>query len=251
MTFLIRRWLCLLTCAFGLVATAQADDIVPHIAEYKIKISLLSGNLRTHVFDVGNGYMARSVITPTGFASVLMNGSIVEQSEFQALPDGIRPQHYESIDTLSSDPKSMNFNFDWEEGAVTGDINDEDFRFEFEGAVHDRVSIQYELMHNLLNGEDASRYSLLDGDELKELTIKNIGTRRVKVPFGTFEAVGIQHRAGDSSRVSTLWCVAELGYLPVVIEQHRNGKLRVRAVLTDYQPQPPAEISTTPQTAAQ
>ncbi|MDZ7643602.1 MAG: hypothetical protein U5K76_04815 [Woeseiaceae bacterium] len=56
------------------------------------------------------------------------------------------------------------------------------------------------------------------------------------MPFGTFEAVGIQHKAEESSRVSTLWCVRELGYLPVVIEQHRDGKLRVRAELTDYRP---------------
>jgi hypothetical protein len=30
--------------------------------------------------------------------------------------------------------------------------------------------------------------------------------------------------------------VEELGYLPVIIEQHRDGKLRVRAVLTSYEP---------------
>lgn len=236
---LMNRAAALLVCATVLSGPAGGAELVPHIAEYKIRISLLSGNLRTHVFHVGNGYMARSVITPTGLASVLKNGSIVEQSQFQQLPQGIRPSHYESVDSLSSDAKSINFDFDWEERVVTGDINDEDFRFEFDGAVHDRVSIQYELMHNLLNGEDAQAYSLLDGDELKELTVTNIGTRRVKVPFGEFEAVGIQHRAGNSSRVTTLWCVESLGYLPVIIEQHRNGKRRVRAELTAYQPQVP------------
>ena len=38
------------------------------------------------------------------------------------------------------------------------------------------------------------------------------------------------------------WCgnpvmlFEELGYLPVIIEQHRKGKLQVRAVLTRYEP---------------
>ena len=228
-----------------LALPAAADGLVPHAAQYKIKISLLGGVLDTRVYDVGEGYMARSVITPTGLASVLMNGSIVEQSEFRLLPAGIRPRHYESVDTLSKDPKTMNFDFDWDEQVVTGDINDEDFRFDFEGAVHDRVSIQYELMLDLLNGDEAQHYSLLDGDELKELTVKNIGTKRVRVPFGEFEAVGIQHRAGESSRVSTLWCVEELGYLPVIIEQHRKGKLRVRAELTDYRPMPLPPLQST------
>lgn len=218
---------------------AAADGLVPHAAQYKIKISLLGGVLDTRVYDVGEGYMARSIITPTGLASVLMSGSIVEQSEFRLLPAGIRPRHYESVDTLSKEPKTMNFDFDWDEQVVTGDINEEDFRFDFDGAVHDRVSIQYELMLNLLSGDESGQYSLLDGDELKELTVTNIGKKRVRVPFGEFEAVGIQHQARESSRVSTLWCVEELGYLPVVIEQHRKGKLRVRAELTDYRPIPP------------
>ena len=104
------------------------------------------------------------------------------------------------------------------------------------GEAHDRVSIQYELMHDLLNGHAAHDYAIVDGEELKELTVTNIGTRKIKVPFGEFEAVGIQHQARNSSRISTLWCVAELGYLPVLIEQHRHGKLRLRAELTDYLP---------------
>ncbi|MCH8944992.1 MAG: hypothetical protein IH910_09435 [Proteobacteria bacterium] len=53
---------------------------------------------------------------------------------------------------------------------------------------------------------------------------------------GSYEAVGIQHQAEGSSRITTLWCVEELGYLPVVIEQHRKGKLKFRASLQKYTP---------------
>ncbi len=234
---IIRRLVAvILLAAAAQPALATDGALVPHAADYKVRISFLGGTLTTRVYDVGNGFMARSVITPTGFASVLMNGSIVEQSEFGVSPDGVRPRHYESIDTLSKEHKTMNFDFDWESRAVTGDINDEDFVFDFDDAVHDRVSIQYELMLNLMNGEEPRQYSLLDGDELKQLTVTNIGTKRVDVPYGEFDAIGIQHRADNSSRVSTLWCVRELGYLPVIIEQHRKGKLRVRAELTDYRP---------------
>jgi len=234
-------WAALLFAAVVVAPVAAETKLVPHEAQYKIKISLLGGTLNTRVYDVGNRYMARSIITPTGFASLLMSGSIVEQSEFGLTPAGIRPRHYESVDTLTSDPKTMSFDFDWTAQAVAGSINDEEFVFEFDGAVHDRVSIQYELMLNLLEGEPTEHYALLDGDELKQLTITNVGTRSVEVPFGRFEAVGIRHQAENSSRVSTLWCVEELNYLPVVIEQHRKGKLRVRAELTDYRPMPAAD----------
>jgi hypothetical protein len=37
-----------------------------------------------------------------------------------------------------------------------------------------------------------------------------------------------------------LWCVEELGFLPVIIEQHRLGKLKVRAALSKYTPASPS-----------
>ncbi|MEQ8205465.1 MAG: DUF3108 domain-containing protein [Woeseia sp.] len=233
---------------FALLLAGNAlchDELIPHVAEYKVKISVLGGTMRTQVFDVGDGYMARSVITPTGFASMFMDGSIVEQSEFVDDGNVLRPRHYESIDTLSKDKSTMTFDFDWPQQTVSGVIDDQDFVFPIDGLLHDRVSIQYQLMQNLRNGKDAGQYALLDGDELKRLTVTNIGTRRIKVPFGRFEAIGIQHQADDSSRVSTLWCVRELGYLPIVIEQHKDGKLRVQAVLTDYRELPAASEQTT------
>jgi len=233
------RWLPVLLLLMSPVVLPAERALEPHVAEYKVKISILSGTLTSEMYATEDGFAARSIIRPTGFASLLMSGTIEEYSEFLLTDEGILPQHYESTDTLSSDPKRMVFDFDYSEQAVSGLINDENFRFEFDGPVHDRVSIQYQLMHNLLNQNGDRGYALLDGDELKELTVTNIGTREVRVPFGRFEAVGIQHRAVESSRVSTLWCVAELNYLPVIIEQHRDGKLRVRAILENYRPLQP------------
>jgi len=39
-----------------------------------------------------------------------------------------------------------------------------------------------------------------------------------------------------SKRITTMWCVEALDYLPVIIEQHRKGKLKMRAVLSSYSP---------------
>jgi hypothetical protein len=93
-------------------------------------------------------------------------------------------------------------------------------------------------MLDLLNERKNDEYSLLDDDELKVLQVTHLGEREIKVPFGKFAAVGVQHRKANSKsdRVTTLWCVEKLDYLPVLIEQHRDGKLAMRAVLTEYTP---------------
>jgi Protein of unknown function (DUF3108) len=213
-----------------------AGELTPHKATYDVKISVLSGTLVSEVTQTGPGYMANTVIKPTGVSRMLARGVIQESSYFLPDSDGVLPAQYRSIDTLSSDDAIVSLDFDWREQQVEGVINDEKFESELDGRVHDRVSIQYELMHDLQNGSAEDQYWMLDGDELKLLNVNNVGTRKVTVPFGEFEVVGIQHSKQNSSRITTLWCAKKLGYLPVIIEQHRKGKLGVRAVLRTYEP---------------
>lgn len=224
-----------LTLVSGSMAFAN-PGLVPHAAEYRIKISVLGGNLSTRLEATANGYHAESSIEPTGMSRIVARGSIIESSDFRSSADGLRPERYVSADTLSKDGQTVYLDFDWDEMAVGGTIDGAKYEDTLQENTLDRVSLQYGLMYDMLNRHERSTYNLQDADELKALNISNIGTRSLKVPFGTFEAVGIQHQTVNSSRVTTLWCAEALGYLPVVIEQHKDGKLRVRAVLTEYRP---------------
>lgn len=223
-----------LTIVFGAAAASEAT-IQPHTATYKIKISIASGTLTTEVRSTDEGYEVSSVIEPTGLANILMNGNIEETSLFALGEDGVRPMVYSSNDTLSRGDKFMDFVFDWDALEVSGTVNDEHYSYPLDQEVHDRVSIQYQLMHNLVTGAVGDHYAMLDDDEMKQIDVRQIGRKTIKVPMGSFDAVGIQHQAEGSKRITTLWCAEELGYLPVLIEQSRKGKVNVRAQLTKYQ----------------
>lgn len=227
----------LLLIPVAMTAWARAElPLTPHVAEYKIKVSILRGKLHTEVKATEDGYSARSVLKASGLASLFVRGDVTESSTFLVMDDGVRPLAYSSSDKISKEDKFMDFAFDWDKQHVSGTINGEKIDFDLDGRVHDRVSIQYELMLDLINDRTSDEYSLLDDDELKLLQISNIGTKQIKVPYGKFEAVGIQHRKANSDRITTLWCVEKLDYLPVLMEQHRDGKLAFRAVLTKYTP---------------
>jgi Protein of unknown function (DUF3108) len=228
----------LLLSVVNVTAAPAPITLKPHRVEYNLEISVLNGRLTTVVTAVGAGFMANSVIVPVGFSKIMARGSIQESSYFLVDAHGVRPEQYRSVDTLSREDQAVAFNFKWAAHRVEGMVDGEPIAFELDGRVHDRVSIQYELMLDLLTGDAKDAYVMLDGDELKHLEVKNIGSRTVKVPYGTFEAVGIQHGEKDSSRVTVLWCAKELDYLPVVIEQRRDGKVHVRAVMTEYESLP-------------
>ncbi len=211
-------------------------ELTPHSAEYKVKISVLSGRLNTSLVRTEDGYEANHRIRPTGLARMVSGGTIEEFSSFQNTADGIVPVHYVSSDTLTRDKTQANVGFDWETNTITGTVNEQDVEVVLEEFAHDRVSTQYQLMSDLMNGGVAERYVLYDIDEIKILNVTVIGEREIRVPAGEFTAIGVQHQAEGSSRVTTLWCVEELDYLPVMIEQHRRDELRMRAQLRSYTP---------------
>ena len=216
---------------------ANAETVfTPHQAEYKLKISVLGGQLNTELRVTPDGYVATHVVKPTGMAKLLASGRISETSRFRTTDDGIRPVNYRSDDSLSRDKTQASIQFNWETGEASGTVDDQAVSSIIEDFAYDRVSIQYVLMFDLMNGGPSSQYILFDIDELKTVMVSNIGHRTVKVPAGKFDAIGVQHQAVGSKRITTMWCVEALDYLPVIVEQHRKGKLKMRAVLSSYLP---------------
>ena len=220
-----------------LAAPASAElTLTPHSAVYKLKISVLGGELKTSLKATPTGYEATHVVRPTGISSLFASGSIAETSRFDSAPDGVKPTHYKSSDTLTNDGVEALVKFDWETGRAHGSVDGAALETQIEGLAHDRVSIQYELMQDLLNETPSDHYTMFEVDRLRPVNITIVGKKQVDVPAGKFDVVGVSHQAEGSKRITTLWCSEELGFLPVVIEQHRKGKLKARAVLMEYQP---------------
>lgn len=231
------RWLALLLLAACAANSASATvPLTPHAAEYKVRSSIVGGRLETELAETETGFAAKHAIAPTGLSRLVARGSVTEVAEFSVGSSGVIPRTYRTDDTLDRDEVHARVRFDWDVNEATGTLNDTAILTELEGLTYDRVSIQYALMHDLLNGGVGSEYRLLEVDELKQINVRKLGSKQVKVPAGRFEAIGIQHQRVGSSRVTTMWCVEQLGFLPVIIEQHRKGKLRVRATLKRYTP---------------
>lgn len=215
--------------------SAEEASLTPYSAEYDVKIRFLSGQLTTRLSRADNRYVAVHRVQPTGVAAVLVKGTIEESSGFALEPGGVVPLHYTSSDTISSDKTQADFRFDWSTNSISGELNGKPVVMGFDGAAHDRISIQYAMMHDMLAGEAGKTYVLFDIDEFKTLHISLLGEKDIEVPAGRYRAVGIRHQAEGSSRITTLWCVPQLDYLPAIIEQHRKGKLNLRAVLARYE----------------
>lgn len=214
-----------------------AQSLTPHTAQYKVKIAVVSGRLNTELRATDDGFVANHVIKPTGFSKLITRGTMNVTSEFAVDADGVKPVRFQSVDTIRDDP-DVDLNFDWTSNAVAGTVGEEEVSLSLDGIAYDNVSIQYELMNDLLNGGHREQYVLFDVDKMRTANVTNVGEKQVSTKAGKFTAVGIRHQKEGSSRTTTLWCVEELGYLPVIIEQHRKGKVKFRATLVKYSAAP-------------
>lgn len=214
---------------------ADAGDLTPHRAEYKVRIAVVSGQLNTELRATENGYVATHIVKPTGLSRMLTRGRMQVSSQFTAAEDGVRPLTYHAVDTIRDDPES-HITFDWQTNQARGTVGEDEIVLQLDGLSHDVVSIQYELMHDLINDKPNSSYVLFDVDKMRVANVRKVGSKTVDTQAGRFDVVGIQHQRDGSSRAMTMWCAPELDYLPVIIEQHRKGKLKFRASLTNYTP---------------
>jgi len=233
----LARWAFAALLALSSVPAPAESMLVPHTAQYNVKISVVSGELNTELRRTADGWLAHHVVRATGMSKVLTRGSIDVTSEFSTDSSELKPIRYRGVDTIGHEPR-VDLQFDWSKNEALGTVGDEDVVLQMDGLVHDSVSIQYALMNDLLNGHARDQYMLFDVEKQRIANVTNVGTKKVKTKAGTFVAVGIQHQKEGSSRTTTLWCVEELGYLPVVIEQRRAGKLKFRATLERYTPTP-------------
>jgi hypothetical protein len=224
-----------LLLSLGVLMPAAAADLTPHTAEYKVKISVVSGQLNTELRATEDGYVATHVVTPTGLSKIITGGRMHVSSAFTTVADGVRPVTYHAIDTIRDEPEAK-IGFDWSTNLARGTVGGVPAEFQLEGLSHDAVSIQYELMYDLLNDQPDARYTVFDVDKMRPINVRDAGRKSVTTPAGTYDVVGIQHQREGSSRVTTMWCAPELGYLPVIIERHRKGKLLFRATLRRYTP---------------
>jgi hypothetical protein len=210
-----RHWLAtllLVSAACAASPVLSAVQLTPHSAEYKIKMNVITGQLNTSLTATADGYTATHTIEPTGLARIFARGSIEESSTFSDTDAGVIPIAYQSDNSLSRDKERADVRFDWDEDVARGTVNGEEFETMLQGLSHDRVSIQYQVMHDLLNESPARQYRLFEVDKLRALNIRTLGSREVSVGTGTYTAVGIQHQTEGSSRVTTLWCVEALDY---------------------------------------
>lgn len=223
----------------GFIGTAYPSNPSPGISPslnsftstYKIKKGSITIGESQRTLTINNDRnVFESVTRPAGFGRLLVSGQVVERSEWRYKDGRIQPVHYTYFDSSGDNDRNVQITFDWINHRITNTINGEPWKMKLLPDTQDKLIYQVRLMLDLLQGKSTLDYPVADGGKLKYYKLDIIGEERIKTEFGEYDTIRLRRVHGK--RKTTFWCVKNLKYLPIRIEQRLENNSPITAILT-------------------
>jgi len=203
-------------------------------ATYSVRYGILRGTMTLELDHDSSGYIYQTSLRPRGVASWLRRGEIRETTSLRLVGGQIQPLDYRSVDTIANPPRRTDYFFAGSEGQVTGDYKSHAVNEPMRSGGHNRISAQVAIMLALQSKTALSEYWIFDRARWRAFHFEVIPEQRVDTPVGDFKTVEVRYGRDDDSKSWSLHCAPELSYLPVMIVFRDDGKIKSRAVLTEY-----------------
>lgn len=179
-------------------------------------------------------YLYESHSETKGVLALFRDDEVIERSHWRLTDNGYEPLEYVYQHTGSKKNRDVHINFDWADNEVRMRVNNDNWEMDLEPGTLDKMLYQLAMMRDLGNGVRDIRYRVADGGKIKSYNFETFGRESVETPYGDFEALKVERFRDDRERETLLWCVEELGYLPVKVVHIEPDGLQTTAVLESY-----------------
>jgi hypothetical protein len=228
-----RAWV--IVAALAVAANeARGADVATYTATYRVEYKgrdAGTAELAVRRLPDSDLYEFTSIIMAKGMLKLARPKPAVERSHFRVDADGIRPVEFWYEDGSRSGEDNLHVVFDWDRGVAT--FTSAESRREMavpKGAV-DRGSLQVARMRDFASPEVPRSYTIVDDESVAEYEYTDNGTATITTKAGSHATrVFTQQRAG-SSRTTQVWVAPDLRFLPVRIEQRRDGEVQTALAL--------------------
>jgi hypothetical protein len=231
----------LTAAALGLTLL-RAADVHAQLAEYKAEYAAQykGRNVGTSVFALersaaSDNYVFSTSMQAKGLLRLASPRPVVDRSEFALVGNTIVPQRFMHEDGSRKGEDNHTIAFDWNaaKAAVSGDGYSNEV--ELRRGVLDRGSLQVALMHALASGGQPDSFAVLDEQTIEEYVYEFLGEHMVATEMGDIEVVRYRQQRTGSSRQTIIDLAPSLDYVPVRIEQIRDGESQSSFTLESIQ----------------
>ena len=217
-------------------AVMAADDATmePFEVEYSVGNNLITaGSAKLSLKQIGDEWIYSLSTLPSGIFKLTGRGSIQELSVLEYSNNKLITKRYAYRQDQEA-KRSVDAWFDWEKNELTYRNRGEEVTKKVDNPLLDRLSATLSIRAQLRAGFEEVEIQVFDGGEIKSLVFENEGTETVNTLLGKQQAIKVKsyNRDGSRKRMTTTWFAPELNYVPVIIEQHKQGKLVARLTIS-------------------
>lgn len=230
-----RWWLTAAALALAAQEAKGADATVPtytatYNVEYKGKAAGTAEFSVAYLAD-RDLYEFTSRILAKGLLKLARPKPVVERSRFRVDAEGVRPLEFWYEDGSRSGEDNVHITYDWDRriGTVSGGETRREMTLP--AAALDRGTLQVALMRDLAATGTPRTYTIADEDSVSDYAYTDNGTATTMTGIGSVQTRALTQQRVGSSRATWLWVAPELRFLPVRIEQRRDGEVQTALTL--------------------
>ncbi len=208
-------------------------------AKYKLRRGPLSVSVTMQLLpDEQPGEFRYSVTNKAkGLAKLFVKSGAGESTRF-ALEDGQpRPLEYRRTDGSGKDKGLSQVSFDWQDALAYATHDGAEATVDIVPGMHDRLTADIAAMLDLRSGRRLVSYDLIDRNTIRTYLFEELGSENIETAAGPLETVKYRRQREGSSRSVLIWYAPELGYLPVRVEQQKDGETTFTMALERIPPQ--------------
>lgn len=216
------------------IDTTLGSEFPLYRAVYEVERNGKSGGTSewtvTHDPERGT-YRFTSSLKVKGLLRLLMPRPVVERSDFVYENGEIVPLESWYQDGTRKGEDNLHIRFDWERGLAFTTGDGRTIELQLQPGILDQGSMQVAFMLDMLSSTGPGGYAIADGASVKLYEYSPNGTQVLSTALGSIETQAFTRQRQGSSRRWLLWVAPQLSFLPVHMEQQKNGRTEMVFIL--------------------
>lgn len=209
----------------ALAGASAPGALTPYTARYDVITHGIRAGVAQFKLEsvAGDRYRFSSESHTTGLVSLFRSDRIDEASVFRIGGDG-RLQALSYSYAHSGENRSQKIAFDWVQHVAHSEYRGKTKNLKLTSSeVTDPFLAQLKLSLRVSNGMKTGKFPVLNRNKFDTYHLQVTHVENVAVPAGKFEAVRVERSDPDSSRKTIFWLAPTLHYVPVKMEQFKDG----------------------------
>jgi len=222
----------LLTLICCCISTAANSAFPPdYTATYNVdKFGTTVGHSTISLRQTENEIHYAQNVRLVGFISFFKKDRVAENSWITKNKDGLLFNKYQYLHSNSSKNRNSLFEAIWEKnedseliGRITGNSRGVITALTTDKPIWDTLSFQLALIDDVSSKTDTYNYDVISRGEIKQYAFLIVAEETIEIDDKAYKTVKLERISDD--KATRIWLAADLHYIPVLIEQFKDGEL--------------------------